>query len=245
MSSIYDDLVDWYRLLDPLADHAEEAAALEAAARHVVPDATTLLELGSGAGNGAHFMKHSLRCTLTDISPAMLTLSRAVNPECEHLEGDMRSLRLDRSFDIVLAHDAIVYMTTRADLIAALETAFLHTRPGGVALLAPDCVGESFKELSQLHENDDGVRSLRCLDWMWDPEPSDETYRVDYSLLLRDGAVLRSCHETHIEGLFTTETWLGTLRQVGFDPGIVPRFLDDEEVDAGYAPHVFVAHRRS
>ena len=245
MSSIYDDLVDWYRLLDPLADHAEEAAALEAAARRVVPDATTLLELGSGAGNGAHFMKHSLRCTLTDISPAMLTLSRAVNPECEHLEGDMRSLRLDRSFDIVLAHDAIVYMTTRADLIAALETAFLHTRPGVVALLAPDCVGESFKELSQLHENDDGVRSLRCLDWMWDPEPSDETYRVDYSLLLRDGAVLRSCHETHIEGLFTTETWLGTLRQVGFDPGIVPRFLDDEEVDAGYAPHVFVAHRRS
>src|SRR5436853_577121 len=54
---LYRDLVPWYRLLDPVADHAEEAAAYAAAlASAGAPPAGTLLELGAGAGGGA------LRC---------------------------------------------------------------------------------------------------------------------------------------------------------------------------------------
>ena len=43
----------------------------------------------------------------------MLELSRTLNPDCEHLEGDMRTLRLGRTFDAVLIHDAVMYMTDR------------------------------------------------------------------------------------------------------------------------------------
>ena len=68
----------------------------------------TLLELGSGGGNNASHLKARFNCTLTDISPDMLALSRTLNPECEHLEGDMRTLRLGRTFDVVFIHDAIV-----------------------------------------------------------------------------------------------------------------------------------------
>ena len=50
----------------------------------------------------------------------------------------MRTLRLQRQFDAVLVHDAVAYMTTRADLAALVAaTAFAHTRPGGAALFAP------------------------------------------------------------------------------------------------------------
>jgi hypothetical protein len=31
----------------------------------------------------------------------MLDVSRALNPECEHIEGDIRTVRLERSFDAV------------------------------------------------------------------------------------------------------------------------------------------------
>jgi len=44
----------------------------------------------------------------------MLELSRTINPEAEHILGDMRTLRLGRTFDAVLIHDAICYMTTEA-----------------------------------------------------------------------------------------------------------------------------------
>ena len=50
---------------------------------------------------------------MTDLSAEMLAVSRTVNPECEHLRGDMRSLRLHRCFDVVLIHDAIMYVVSR------------------------------------------------------------------------------------------------------------------------------------
>jgi len=52
---------------------------------------TTVLELGSGAGHNALHLKPHARCTLTDVSEEMLGLSRELNPECEHLLGDMRT----------------------------------------------------------------------------------------------------------------------------------------------------------
>src|SRR5438105_4983770 len=104
---LYGELTPWYRLLDPAADHADEAAAyaglLEGAG---AGSGGTLLELGAGAGGNACFLKRRFRCTLTDISPEMQALSRALNPECEHLPGDMRALRLGRAFDAVMVHDA-------------------------------------------------------------------------------------------------------------------------------------------
>lgn len=107
----YDELVSWYRLLDPTLDHREETESYTAAFKRAVPGpSTTLLELGSGAGNNAFFMKEQFRCTLSDLSEPMLGLSRELNPGCEHLIGDLRTLRLSRTFDAVLVHDAVVYL---------------------------------------------------------------------------------------------------------------------------------------
>ena len=104
---LYDHLVDWYPLLDPLEDHAEECADYLDLIRRALPDARTLLELGAGAGNNGAHLKAALSCTLSDLSPGMLALSRAANPECAHVVGDMRSLRLDRTFDVVLVRQEI------------------------------------------------------------------------------------------------------------------------------------------
>jgi hypothetical protein len=37
----------------------------------------------------------------------MLEVSRRLNPDCEHPPGDIRSVRLGRTFDVVFVHDAI------------------------------------------------------------------------------------------------------------------------------------------
>lgn len=230
---LYRDLVPWYRLLDPVADHAEEAAAYAAAlASAGAPAGGTLLELGAGAGGNASFIKRQFRCTLTDISPEMQALSRALNPECEHLAGDMRTLRLGRGFDAVLVHDAVCYMTTRADLAAAAATAFAHTRPGGAALFAPDYVGETFRDKSELHAGEDGGRALRCLEWAWDPDPRDDSYVVEYAFLLRQGDDMRAVHDRHVEGLFARATWLEILSDAGYRVELVDRPFDDTTTDS-------------
>jgi SAM-dependent methyltransferase len=225
---LYDELVPWYRLLDPPEDHLDEATSYQQALeRAATPRPETLLELGAGAGHNAFHLKRRFRCTLTDLSEPMLALSRELNPECEHLAGDMRALDLGRRFDAVLVHDAVAYMTTEADLGAAARTAFAHTRPGGAALFAPDCVRETFEERSVLHRGDDGRRSLRCLEWTWDPDPGDDTYTVEYAFLLRDGTELRAVHDRHVEGLFSRATWTRVLGEAGFEVELAARPLDD------------------
>jgi SAM-dependent methyltransferase len=241
---MYGALAPWWPLLSAPEDYAEEAAfyrgALEAAARAPLRE---LLELGSGGGNNASHLKRHFGLTLVDLSPDMLAVSRALNPECAHLQGDMRTVRLGRTFDAVFVHDAICYMTSAADLGRALETAWIHTRPGGVALFAPDHVRETFAESTAHggHSASDGS-ALRYLEWTWDPDPSDTTYAVAYAFLLRapDGS-LRAEHETHVEGLFSRAQWLELIEQAGFvDPRVVP--FEHSEVAPG-STEVFVARR--
>lgn len=223
---IYGDLArEWYPLLDPRADHAEEAELYAS----FFGDAVTLLELGSGAGNTASFLEQRYEVTLCDVSPSMLELSRSVNPRCEHVPGDMRSVRLGRTFDAVLIHDALSYLTSRDDLRATLETAFVHLRPGGKAIFAPDGFRESFFESTDLHEGDDETRSLRCIEWFWDPRPDDDTFVVDYVFVLRENGETRVVHDRHAVGMFPRAVWVDRLNEVGFEVDTIERPLDGLE----------------
>jgi SAM-dependent methyltransferase len=217
---MYDDLASWWPLLSPPEEYAEEAADLLPSLL-AAPDAppATLLELGSGGGSLASQLKGHLRLTLTDPAPKMLAVSRAINPECEHIEGDMRTLDLGRTFDVVLIHDAVMYMTTPADLRAALATAARHCRPGGGIAVLPDCVTETFDSDTNCGGSDapDG-RGLRYLEWSCDPDPSDTAIEVVYAFVLRhaDGTV-DATHEVHQNGLFRRADWQRWLSDAGFE----------------------------
>jgi len=238
---LYGELASWWPLLSSPAEYAEEAAFYE---RTLVTACErpphTLLELGSGGGNNASHLKVRFQMTLVDRSPGMLEVSRALNPECEHIEGDMRTARLGRAFDCVLVQDAVVYMTTETDLRAAIETAFVHCRPGGAALFAPDHVRETFRPSTGHGGHDGKGRSLRYLEWTWDPDPTDSTYLVDIAYLLResDGAV-RVERDRHVAGLFSRADWLRLLSEVGFRASMVP--FEHSELPGGY--ELFVGSR--
>ena len=237
---LYRELAHWWPLLSPPDEYAEEAAffrdTLLAACK---PPARTLLELGSGGGNNASFLKERFALTLVELAPGMVEVSRALNPECEHVQGDMRDVRLGREFDCVFVHDAIDYMTSLADLRRALETAFVHLRRGGVALFVPDHVREKFAPSSDSGGRDGADRALRYLEWTWDPDPTDSTVLTDYVYALRgpDGE-LRLEHDRHVTGLFPRADWLGLLAEIGFETRIVP--FEHSEVEPG-AIEMFVA----
>jgi len=221
---LYRDLTEWYPLLTPVCDYAEEAAfyrrLFEA---HCQRSPQTMLELGSGAGHNAAYLKETLTCTLVDLAPAMLDLSRRLNSECEHIQGDMRSVRLGRLFDCILVHDAVVYMTTRSDLAAAIATAFAHTAPGGVAMFQPDFVSENFTPGTGSGGSDGNGRALRYIEWRWVPEAMTERYVTDMAYLMREEQGLFDVvHDRHLMGLFSRTVWLDLIEAAGFKPLVVP-----------------------
>jgi SAM-dependent methyltransferase len=215
---LYHELADWWPMVSPPGDYVEEIGDfLDRLRRHGVDGGGTLLELGSGGGSFASHLKREFRLTLTDLSPAMLAINRAVNPECEHLQGDMRTLRLERRFDVVLIHDAVVYATTPAAVRETLRTAATHCRPGGLVAVLPDHIRETFSPGVYCggHDAADG-RGLRFLEWTWDPDPDDDTYIADYAFLLRDrDGTVRVEHDRHLEGLFSRSQWLEWMSEAG------------------------------
>ena len=243
---IYADLADWFHLLTAPEEYTEEAEFYLATMLEASDSPPhTLLELGSGGGNNAwHYKRHFEQVTLSDVSEEMLRQSRRINPDCEHIQGDMRTLRLGRLFDGVFVHDAVSYLTTLDDLRAAMHTAFVHCRPGGVALFAPDHVREIFQATTDHGGNDGDGRALRYLEWTFDPEPSDTTYLVDYAFLLHeDGQPTRVAYDRHVCGLFGRDEWLRLLADVGFER-VAARPFEHSEMPPG-SLEVFVAARPS
>lgn len=235
---LFRDLARWWHLFSAPEDYAEEARFWRRAfVRHSKRRPRTVLELGSGGGNSAYHLKRHFQMALTDLSQEMLDLSATVNPECEHIRGDMRRMRLGREFDVVFVHDAVNYMTAEDDIRSVLETAFVHLRPGGVAFFGPDNTRETFEPGTHCggHDAPDG-RGLRYVIWVTDPDPNDTEFTLDFAYLLRepDGRVHVE-QDRHHYCLFSKPEWVQLLRDAGFRA----RYIVQQHSDAGRLP-VFV-----
>jgi SAM-dependent methyltransferase len=237
----YGELAHWWPAISPPEEYADEAAFIASVLDSASIPVREVLELGSGGGHNAVHLTPRYAMTLVDLSNEMLEVSRRLNPGSLHRHGDMRTVRLDPRFDAVLVHDAVDYMTTEADLRSAIETAFVHTRPGGVAVFVPDHTVETYEPGTDHGGGDlpDG-RGARYLDWSWDPDPADTWTLTAYAFLLRtpDGSV-EVVHETHRTGLFSRERWLALLAAAGFAGEAVPERTTEDRTPR----ELFVGHR--
>jgi SAM-dependent methyltransferase len=216
--SLYGELAAWWPLISPPAEYATDAAAVRAVFAAAGAEVLTLLDLGSGGGHMALHLADGRSMTLVDLSQQMLAVSRQLNPDCEHVQGDMLTIRLGRDFDAVLVHDAVDYVTTTEDLRQVIGTAFDHCRPGGIAVFAPDHTAEEFHPGSGGGGGHDGSGRLASFrERTSDPDPGDDWILAEYEFTLRaaDGTV-RVVPEAHRLGCFRRATWLELLTEAGF-----------------------------
>jgi len=220
---LYNELAGWWPLFSAPEDYGEEAAWISDAFRRALGhDPATILELGSGGGNTASHLSRNSKMTLVDIYEPMLDVSRRLNPNAEHAQGDMRTVRLGKTFEGVLIHDAIMYMTTIEDLVAALATARAHLAAGGVLIVLPDHVAETITAsvgTGGRDASDRSGRGVRYLEWTHAPADAATTYQVDYAIVTReaDGST-RVFHDMHTEGIFPRSAWRDAFARAGFAP---------------------------
>lgn len=216
---MYRDLTWTFPIITPPEDYVREAGEfVQAIRKHSLVEARTLLDLGCGAGHNDYTLQKSFKVTGIDLSPEMLGLARQLNPGVEYLLGDMRSVRLDRSFDAVMAADAIGYMLDEAELLAAFTTAFFHLSPGGVfATYAEETAGRFRQNGTYVSTHRQGEIEIALVDNHYDPDPTDTTFEDTFVYLIRRQGVQTVEVDRHILGLFPEETWLRLLREAGFE----------------------------
>jgi SAM-dependent methyltransferase len=117
-------------------DYGAEATALHALVQERAPGAATLLDVACGTGGHLVHLRRWYEVVGVDLDPGMLDEARRRLPAVEFVEGDMRSFRLDRKFDVVSClFSSIGYMGSVRELNAAVATMLSHLRPGGVFVM--------------------------------------------------------------------------------------------------------------
>ncbi len=176
-----------------------------------------VLHLGCGGGHVDSQLKRYLRIVGVDISPTMLRLARRLNPEVSYLRGDMRSVRIGRTFDGALISDAVAYMSTPRDLARAFATAFRHLKPGGAFVTYAEHTPDRFEQnWTKPIQGRRGRDEVVFVENRYDPDPRDTTFESTFVFIIRRRGRLTVETDRHELGLFPVATWRKALREEGF-----------------------------
>ena len=240
---LYNELAYLWPIISPPSNYQDEAEVW----RNTIKDKLgqgrhRVLELGVGGGHNLSHLTEDFQATAIDLSPRMLDLSKKLNPGVEHHLGDMRSLRLEETFDAVLIHDAIAYMVTEDDLAATFETAKFHLRAGGLLIIAPDWVRETFRAPMVFHwvrngKSNGGDIQVTIQEYLHDPDTSDTEIESVFTYTIVEDGQERIEQDTHTTGLFSMATWTRLLEEKGFQVETVRLPLNE----GGYSGFLFVA----
>ena len=240
---LYTDLAYLWPLFSPPQDYADDADHWRRALRdRLGPGRHSVLELGSGGGHTISHLTGDFEMTAVDLSTEMLDLSRQLNPDVPHHPGDMRSVRLGETFDAVAIHDAVCYLLSEEDLRATFSTARAHLNPGGILLLTPDYLKESYSGPTVLHwVCHQSEPRFTVIEYCHDPDPSDTTIESVFFFLFQEEGGLKIEQDRHTTGLFPSHTWLELMGEEGFDGELVtlPGY------EGGYGGHLFVGQLRA
>ena len=248
--AIYGELADWFPLLTPPEDYTQDATELlgllRASTSHPVG---TILELGSGGGHLASRIRAAdpdVVLTLVDRAPAMLAVSARLNPEVEHVVGDMLEIGLERTFDAVLVHDAASHVLARSEAEALARTCRVHLREGGVAVICPDHVADTFAPATGHGGVDsaDGTRGLRYVQRDHDPAPDDDSYLAELDVELREhgpgGTTVRTFHDRLVLGMLPRTVWTEALEVAGFSSARWVRLASRTDGDGAWMEDVLL-----
>ncbi|MBI4668507.1 MAG: methyltransferase domain-containing protein [Elusimicrobia bacterium] len=214
---MYNDLAWLFPIVGPLRDYLKETESAFRLMKRSCAPIKTILHLGSGAGRNDYVFKKHARVTGVDISPAMVKLAKKLNPEAAYHIGDMRTIRLEKTFDAVVDWDSINHILTTSDLKKAFAAAYRHLRDRGVFFFLLEIDKEQFQQnATKYFSNKEIGIEVTFIENMHDPYPRDTTYESTFVYLIRRKGRLAIETDRFLCGLYSIKTILQLLGKSGF-----------------------------
>ncbi len=252
--SVFGSYSRYYDLLYRDKDYGAEAQFIGQLIQAHAPKAQTVLELGCGTGNHAvRLAQAGYQLHGVDRSDTMLTQAQArladLTPELAaqlaFSQGDIRSVRLNQTFDVVLSlFHVISYQTTNPDLLAAFATAKAHLKPGGILIFdiwyGPAVLSDR-PALRVKRMEDDAIQVTRIAEPVM--HPNENWVDVNYQVFIRDKAdqSVEELQETHrMRYLFQPEIEM-CLEQSGLEILAAQDWLSDQPMGFNTWQVCFVA----
>ena len=200
-NSVFDAYGHYYDLLYRDKDYAAEVEYLDSLLKKHGITGRELLEFGSGTGrHGRLLAEKNYNISGIEISEQMVQETQLTDGfTCQ--QGDIRTIKLDRYFDAVIAlFHVMSYQTLNTELQAVFQRAFEHLRKGGLFVFDvwySPAVYKLHPETRVKRMIDDEIEIIRIAE----PEnfPNDNRVDVNYTVFVRDKTTntFQTFSETH------------------------------------------------
>ena len=125
------DHPEHYEAVFPEPNEETPQMCLRMFARFLESPPSSILDIGCGTGRDlAALSRDCPDCWGVDYLETMIRYARGRHPKLHFQVGDMRTLRLQRSFDVILCMgSALMYALTNEEVDQVLHTFVLHAHP--------------------------------------------------------------------------------------------------------------------
>jgi SAM-dependent methyltransferase len=159
--SVFKEYSNYYNLLYKDKNYIGETDYIDSLIKKFsFSESTTVLNLGCGTGKHDGLLRQKgYEITGVDFSNDMLDIARANCPQIPFIEGDVRTLKLNKTFDVVLSlFHVMSYQTLNKDLYDAFLTAKHHLKVGGIFIFdfwyGPSVIAEMPSKRTKQVEDD-------------------------------------------------------------------------------------------
>lgn len=147
----------FYELVYPEPNDETPMMCRRMFSRYLATPPRSILDIGCGTGRDLDSLSRECPdCRGVDYLREMVEFARATRPHLHVEVGDMRTVRLGRTFDVILCMgSAFMYALTDADIRRVLDTFVAHSHPGTLLILDINNAvsylgGEQFQPSSEL-----------------------------------------------------------------------------------------------
>lgn len=215
---LYNDLSWVWPIISTTDEYIEESELFAATIKqHARIPVKEILHLGCGGGFNDYTLKKHFQVTSVDLSQSMLANAQKLNPEITYIQGDMRSTRLNKTFDAVTILDSIAYMRSPGDIRQTYQTVYHHLKPGGIFLTIIEYSPHHFPQNhTSVETKQKDNTEVVFIENNYDPDPSDTTFEATFVFLVHQNQKQEVYTDRHILGLFPLETWVNLLKETPF-----------------------------